>query len=96
METKYYIPLGQLCKYYQVEVSFFDELDDVGLIEIATIGEAPSLHEDAINRVEKMIRLHRELDVNAEGIDVIFNLMDKVKMLQEQLNALQERLKLYE
>ncbi len=43
-----------------------------------------------------MIRLHHELNVNIEGIDVVFNLLEKEKELREELIALKNRLKLYE
>ena len=96
MEIKDFIPVIQLCSHYQVEISFFNELNEVGLIEITTIEQTLYLHQDKINDVEKMIRIHRELNVNTEGIDVVFNLLQKVDDLQNELNNLQNRLRLYE
>ena len=43
-----------------------------------------------------MIRLQRELDLNLEGIDIVLNLLQKVEALQRQLNAVNNRLRLYE
>ena len=43
-----------------------------------------------------MIRIHRELNVNIEGIDVVFNLLNKVDVLQSEINAVRNRLRLYE
>jgi hypothetical protein len=43
-----------------------------------------------------MIRMHQELDVNIEGIDVVFNLLQKIDGLQNELTALKNRLRLYE
>ena len=43
-----------------------------------------------------MIRLYNELNVNIEGLDIIFNLLEKEKRLREELNALKNKLKLYE
>ncbi len=96
MEAKNYIPVVLLCSQYKVEVSFFNELYDVGLIEIITIEQTQYLHQDKISDIEKIIRMHRELNVNIEGIDVIFNLLRKVNDLQSKLNATQNRLLLYE
>ncbi len=96
MEAKNYIPVILLCSHYKVEVSFFNELYEVGLIEIITIEQTQYLHQDRINDIEKMIRMHHELNVNIEGIDVIFNLLQKVNDLQSKLNATQNRLLLYE
>ncbi len=96
MEAKDFIPVIQLCSHYKVEVSFFNALNEVGLIEITTIEQASYLHQDTIGDVEKMIRIHHELNVNIEGIDVVFNLLQKVDDLQNELNAAQNRLRLYE
>ncbi len=96
MEIKDFIPVIQLCSHYKVEISFFNELNEVGLIEITTIEQSLYIHQDEINDVEKMIRIHRELNVNTEGIDVVFNLLQKVDDLQNELNNVQNRLRLYE
>ncbi len=96
METTHFIPVIQLCELYEVEESFFHALNEVGLIEISTIEQAPCLHHEKINDVEKMIRIHYELNVNIEGIDVVFNLLQKLNSLQSELISMQNRLHLYE
>ncbi len=96
MEGKDFIPVVQLCSHYKVEVSFFNELSEVGLIDITTIEQTSCLHQDKISDVEKMIRIHNELNVNIEGIDVVFNLLQKMDSLQNELNTMQNRLRLYE
>ena len=96
MEIKDFIPVIQLCSHYKVEISFLNELHEVGLIEIVTYEQTSYLHQDKINDVEKMIRIHHELKVNTEGIDVVFNLLQKVDDLQSELNTIRDRLRLYE
>ncbi|MBL4592498.1 MAG: chaperone modulator CbpM [Flavobacteriales bacterium] len=96
MENQEYIPIHQLCTTYQVEITFFNELNEVGLIEITTIAEKQCLHQDNISDVEKMIRMHLDLEVNIQGIDVVFNLLQKVDKLQEKLIATENRLRIYE
>jgi hypothetical protein len=96
MNTTELILLETLCSQYSVEMSFFTNLGDVGLIEIKTIKESHYIHLDQMTDIEKMIRMHRELDVNIEGIDVVWNLLKKVEALQNELIALMNRLQLYE
>ena len=43
-----------------------------------------------------MIRIHHELNINIEGIDVVFNLLHKVDDLQSEIDAVRNRLRLYE
>ena len=96
MNTENLIPLTQLCLHYQVELSFFSSLNEIGLIEIEILEQSEYLHQDKINDFEKMIRLYHELNVNPEGIDVVFNLLQKVEALQHELISVTNRLRLYE
>jgi len=96
MGDEKYIPVLRLCDLYQIEVSFFKELNEVGLIEMVSRQNSMYLHEDKLYKVERIIRIHRELNVNIEGIDVVLNLLEKVDRLQNEVNTIQNRLRLYE
>lgn len=90
------ILIDKLCSHYKLELSFFDDLDNIGLIKIETLEQQKFIHQDKISDLEKMIRLHQELNVNIEGIDIVFNLIGKEMKLQEEINSLKNRLRLYE
>ncbi|GGG97802.1 hypothetical protein GCM10011416_14800 [Polaribacter pacificus] len=96
MSLENFIPLDQLCTHYKVEMSFFTSLNDYGLIEITTIEESCFVHKEKTGEIEKMIRMHQELNINFEGIDTIFNLLKKIETLQSQLINTQNRLRVYE
>jgi len=85
MSTKNYILLNNLCIHYDVEISFFNSLNEFGLIEIISVEESQYIQEDKIIDIEKMIRIHQELNVNIEGIDVVLNLLEKIEELQNEL-----------
>jgi hypothetical protein len=90
------IPIPLLCAHYEVEMSFFTNLNEMGLLEIKTIETSQYIDSNAVYKIEKMVRMHQELDVNIEGIDIVFNLLQKIDMLQNELTALKNRLRLYE
>ena len=96
MNIENLIPIPALCNHYKVEISFFNNLSEIGLLEIKTIEETQYIHPDAIYEIEKMIRIHQELAVNIEGIDVVFNLLQKIDDLQNELISVKNRLRLYE
>jgi hypothetical protein len=96
MATQKLILIDTLCTHYQLEVSFFDALDTMGLIEIQTFEQTKYIPQNKISDLEKMIRIHNELNVNIEGIDVVFNLLQKMDTLQNELNTIKNRLNLYE
>ena len=96
MQHSEYIAIPSLCTHYQIEMSFFDTLSDYGLIEIITVEKSHCIHQDKIADVEKMIRLNKELNLNFEGIDTVFNLLEKIEKLQDDLISARNRLKRYE
>ena len=96
MNMENLIPIPILCAHYEVEMSFFTNLNEMGLLEIKTIETSQYIDSDAVYEIEKMVRMHQELDVNIEGIDIVFNLLQKIDVLQNELTALKNRLRLYE
>jgi hypothetical protein len=96
MKVTEYIPINDLCSNYQLEVTFFNQLQDVGLIEITTYNKTPCVSTEIVNDLEKMIRMHHDLNVNIQGIDVAFNLLKKIESLNHELTTLKNKLRLYE
>lgn len=96
MAENEYILTKTICVQYNLEPSFLDELQNVGLLQVITIEQDPCIHQESLNDLEKIIRLHQELNVNIEGIDVVFNLLKKVDALQNELSTLKNRLYFYE
>ena len=87
MNKENFILLDKICVYHNVEKSFFINLNEMGLIEIITIEQFQYIHHDKIAAIEKMIRMHHELNVNLEGIDIVLNLLQKIEDLQNELIA---------
>ncbi len=96
MNTKHLISIQILCSHYDIEISFVDALTKMGLIQIEIIEQDQYIHQDQISNLEKIIRLHNELNVNLEGIDIVFNLLEKERELRNELNTLKNKLRLYE
>ena len=96
MKEQQIISTQILCSQYNIEISFVDTLNKMGLIQIEIIEQNQYIHQDQISDLEKIIRLHNELNVNLEGIDVVFNLLEKEKQLRDELTALKNRIRLYE
>ena len=67
----------------------------LGLIEIQTVEKTRFIPEEKVADLEKMIRIHQDLEVNPEGIDVIFNLLQRVDDLKSELAATKNTLKRY-
>ncbi|MDW5288669.1 chaperone modulator CbpM [Formosa sp. PL04] len=96
MSENQYILIKTICVQYEIEPSFLDELHGVGLVKIITIEQNQFILQEALGDLEKIIRLHQELNLNIEGIDVVFNLLNKVDTLQNELTTLKNKLYFYE
>ena len=96
METKNLISIPQFCKHYNVPITFIKALDEYALVEIIVANSENYLKITQLNEVEKMLRLHYDLDINLEGIDAIYNLLKQVESLQEEIVSLKNRLNFYE
>jgi len=90
------ISLTQFCKHYKVPSTFINALHEYELIEIIVTEKENFLKVTQLNEIEKMMRLHYDLDINLEGIDAIYNLLKQVETLQEEIVMLKNRLEFYE
>jgi hypothetical protein len=96
MSEKEYISIEELCAHYQIETTFFSRLTEYGLVETQTIQQVELVHVEQIDRVEKVLRMHRDLELNLEGIDVVMNLLDRIDQLQQELISTRNRLRMFE
>ena len=89
------VPASEFCVHHQVELNFIYSLRDYGLIEVVSNEGNDYISADKLNELERIIRLHYDLDVNVEGIDVILHLLKQLDEAERQLGQLKSRLKVY-
>jgi hypothetical protein len=90
------IPATEFCVHHKIELSFIHLLEQHGMIETVVIEECVFLPISELDRLEKMVRLHFELDINLEGIETINHLLQRITNMQEQIVSLSNRLKAWE
>jgi hypothetical protein len=76
MKTEHLIPVDQFCSHYNIEFSFIDSLHEYGLVQLTKVEETRYIYMEQIGELERMMRLHYDLDINIEGIDAIFQLLN--------------------
>lgn len=91
-----FIPVDDLCHHYDVELSFFTRLSDFGLIEVITVEQVRCIPAERVGQFEKILRLQNELDLNLEGIDVVLNLLGRIDRMEQQMNSMRGKLRLFE
>ena len=96
MQNGHLIPADQFCIHHNIELSFLGSLQQYGLIQITTAEETSFIPEDTLPDLERIMRLHYELDINLEGIEAIVHLLQRVEALQDEVRSLKSKLRLYE
>ena len=96
METTHLISIQQFCTHYNVPKTFINALHEYDLVEITITDNENYIKTNQLNDIEKMMRLHYDLEINLEGIDAIYNLLKQVEDLQNQVVTLRNKLNIYE
>jgi chaperone modulatory protein CbpM len=96
MGTQELIIVDVFCQEYQIEINLINDLESFGLIETIVHNENKYLDKNQLVYVEKIIRLHNDLNINKEGIEIILDLLEKEKQLLLEIKYLKNRLGLYE
>lgn len=95
MEPRY-ISLTEFCTCHEIQHSFIHSLSEHGLVEITVIEENEFIEQEQIRELEKMMRLHYDLEINIQGIDAINHLLQRVSQLQDRVRLLENRLRRFE
>lgn len=93
MNTENLIRIEHFCEQYHVEFAFITSLQEFGLINVLVVDDSKYLSREELKEIEKLIRLHDELGINLEGIDVISNLLNQIKDLQQELTIVKNKLR---
>lgn len=96
MEAQELIIVDVFCQECQIDISLIWELEEFGLLQTIKHEEVSYLDKNQIITVEKIIRLHTDLNINKEGVEVILDLLEKINQLNTDIKTLKDRLNLYE
>jgi chaperone modulatory protein CbpM len=96
MLTEEMIPADTFCTHHNIELSFIYSLKDSGLVEINIVEEKVFVPVNQLAQLEKLVTLYQEMDINVAGIETISYLLQRINDMQQQLNMLTNRLRLYE
>jgi len=96
MKNKKLISIQQFCSIYETPTSFLDDLHDYEIIKFKVIDNTKHIKLKDVSTIEKLMRLHFDLDINMEGLDAIIHLTHQINDLQEEINHLRRQINFYE
>ncbi len=82
----------ELVKIYNIEITFFDELVNSGLITIQTENEIRYLMYEDLPNFERFANWHYDLEINLPGLEVIHEMLKKMDDLRQRNRELMNKL----
>ncbi|GGH02792.1 chaperone modulator CbpM [Mucilaginibacter phyllosphaerae] len=96
MRTENLITVNDFCVYHNVAYHFVDYLAEAGLVKVTQVNKTSCIPVDEIQKLERLVRLHNDLEINEPGVATINNLLQRLEDMQQEMNVLRSRLRLYE
>jgi len=94
--TTQLISVREFCQYNRVETTFVNHLEERGLIETTVVEQIMYIPFEQLPRLEKFVRLHQDLAIHPDDLDVVNDLTERLESLQQELTSLRNRLLFYE
>lgn len=96
MQIVNHIAIDEFCSSWNIEISFINLLQEAGLIEVMIVNETACIDVNQLQQLEKCIRFYYELDINLEGIETIMHLLQRMNNMQNDINDLRNKLRVFE
>jgi len=87
--------VAQIIQNYQINDTSLYYLNESGIIKIIIVEQTEYIHQDDLSDLEKIIRIQQELNINMESMDIVINLIDKIKTLQIENKTLKNLLSMH-
>lgn len=82
----------ELVKIYNIEITFFDELVNGGLLNIETEDDTRYLLYDDLTVFEKFANWHYDLEINLPGLEVIHGMLQRMEDLNRKNRELMQKI----
>ena len=90
------ILIEEYCRQCSVDTTFIHSLEDLGLIEIIEVEQKYYISDTQLNNIQRYTEWHYDLDISPAGIDTIQNLLNRMEAMQQEIEVLKTRLRLFE
>ena len=95
MATQKLVAVKEFCLHHNISNDFIIELYQNEIIELVTVKRTRFIPEKNLHTLEKIIRLHNDLEINLEGIQTILHLLSALEKKEAQLSTLRNQLEFF-
>lgn len=97
LEANPEVSLDELCEMCQITTSYICELVEYGTLEPKGVSiDAWRFDTSHLQRIQRVLRLQHDLEINLAGAALAIDLMDQIDQLKAQVELLEKSLKLGE
>lgn len=86
------LPVGEVARLADIPPDFVAWLMDLGLIDPVETTPEPFFTVSVVLRIRRIVRIHRDLGVNWDGMGVVMDLLAKIDDLEYEVARLQAEL----
>lgn len=79
----------ELCELCGVPQEVIVEIIEYDIVQPEPMGEALRFQAEQLNRLKTAIRLHRQLEINLQGVALALELMDEIEQLRARAAMLE-------
>lgn len=90
------ISIKKIIVHHNLDETFIENLESYQLIQFVVDDTDKYVNEEQLPVLEQIIRLHYDLHINMEGIDVITQMIGRMETMQQTIQQLENKLRLYE
>jgi len=86
------ITFTEVCQYFQIDLETVQDFAEFGLYPTLTDNGETGIESCYLEKLKRIISLHKSLGINKEGIEVILGLLEKNAELQKEMDTLKNQL----
>ncbi|WP_446051414.1 chaperone modulator CbpM [Zobellia laminariae] len=96
MQQQEYVSVTEFCIGHSISTTVINQLNEFGLVSIIKRSDSSYIPLEELPMAEKALRLHTDLNINLEGVEVITRLLERIEEANEEMRRLKNKLSLYE
>lgn len=89
LDETHVFTLQEIKEKFHIEDAFLNEMVEYGLFEIT----APEVDLPTLRRIQTVVHLHHDLEVNLAGAAVVLQLLDELEGLRVQMSIMEKHFK---
>jgi MerR family transcriptional regulator/heat shock protein HspR len=80
------VDIAEICRRLGIQPVELEAMEEEGLITLAAVRDEKALPSDQLDRLEMILRLQRDLNINLAGIDVILEMRGKMIQMRKEVD----------